>query len=51
MRSAAKERVFVHDHQWAYCAAGREAPSHQWIPTGGVDRQRIESGIRQRDRI
>jgi hypothetical protein len=46
LKASEKERVFIHNGAWAYCPAGRQADSHQWIPTGGLDRQRLESGVR-----
>jgi len=49
MEGSEKERIFVHEAAWAYCAAGRRAPTHQWIPTGGLLRQRLESGVRRRE--
>ena len=35
-------RVFLHDGAWAYCDAGRLAPGHQFLRTGGVSRKRLE---------
>jgi hypothetical protein len=46
LKASEKERVFIHNGAWAYCPAGRQADSHQWISTGGLDRQRLESGVR-----
>jgi hypothetical protein len=40
-----RERVFVQDGGWAYCAAGRSAKNHIFVSTGGVDRRRLESGL------
>jgi hypothetical protein len=34
--------VFLKDGAWAYCEAGKLARDHQFIPTGGLSRQRIE---------
>jgi hypothetical protein len=34
--------VFLHDGAWAYCDAGRLAPGHQFLRTGGVSRNRLE---------
>ena len=34
--------VFLHDGEWAYCEAGKVARDHEFLPTGGMSRQRIE---------
>jgi len=38
------ERVFAHLGAWAYCPAGRRAADHQFIPTGGIELRRLETG-------
>ena len=45
LRLAADDRVFVHTDGWAYCQAGRGAPDHKFMPTGGLERRRIEGGV------
>jgi hypothetical protein len=37
-----QDRVFLHDGGWAYCDAGRLAPGHHFLRTGGVSRKRLE---------
>jgi hypothetical protein len=50
LRLSADDRVFVHSDGWAYCQAGRAAPDHTFVPTGGLERRRIERGaMLQRD--
>ena len=38
-----KERVFVYKSGWAYCAAGKNAAAHEFLPTGGLDRRHLET--------
>jgi hypothetical protein len=38
------DRVFVHRGGWAYCPAGRNAPEHRLIQTGGIALRYLESG-------
>jgi hypothetical protein len=45
LRLDADDRVFVHGDGWAYCTAGRTAPDHTFVPTGGLERRRIEGGV------
>jgi hypothetical protein len=35
--------VFLQDGEWAYCEAGKLVADHEFLPTGGMTRQRIES--------
>jgi hypothetical protein len=43
----ARERVFVYRSAWAYCAAGRNVANHDLIPTGGLERRRIDATVRR----
>jgi hypothetical protein len=45
LRLDADDRVFVHTDGWAYCTAGRSAPDHTFVATGGLERRRIEGGV------
>jgi hypothetical protein len=44
LRRSADDRVFVHADGWAYCPAGRNIPDHKFLPTGGLERRRVEAG-------
>jgi hypothetical protein len=35
--------VFLQDGEWAYCEAGKVAREHEFLPTGGLTRRRIEA--------
>jgi hypothetical protein len=35
--------VFLHGRDWAYCEAGKVVGDHQFLPTGGLTRQRVEA--------
>jgi hypothetical protein len=39
------DRVFLHRDGWAYCPGGRAATDHAFIPTGGLERRRLEAGV------
>lgn len=41
----ASDRVFIHASGLAYCFAGRQAADHNFLPTGGTTRKRLESGV------
>ena len=45
LRLSVEDRVFVHADGWAYCPAGRGVSDHSFIPTGGLERRRIEGGV------
>ena len=38
-----KERVFVYQSGWAFCRAGKHAPDHKFMATGGLARRHIET--------
>jgi hypothetical protein len=35
--------VFLHGGEWAYCEAGKHAGDHEFLPTGGLSRHRVEA--------
>jgi hypothetical protein len=35
--------VFLQDGEWAYCEAGKIAGDHEFLPTGGLSRRRVEA--------
>jgi hypothetical protein len=39
---AGRSRVFVHRGSWAYCEAGKLAPDHEFLETGGLSRRQLE---------
>jgi hypothetical protein len=41
----AQDRVFLYSEGWAYCSGGRAAEDHAFIPTGGLERRRLEAGV------
>ena len=43
--SSTLDRVFVYEDSWAYCPAGRAAGDHHFVPTGGLERRRLEGGM------
>jgi hypothetical protein len=47
LRLNEQDRVFVHTDGWAYCPGGRRAADHEFLPTGGLDRRRLERGVVQ----
>jgi hypothetical protein len=48
LKLSVEDRVFVHSDGWAYCTAGRSAPDHKFVPTGGLERRRVEAGVPSR---
>jgi hypothetical protein len=44
-RAEVLDRVFIQGGRWAYCEAGKLAPDHTLLATGGVSRERLERAI------
>jgi hypothetical protein len=40
--AAGPSRVFIHRGAWAYCEAGKLAPGHEFLATGGLTRRHLE---------
>jgi hypothetical protein len=43
VRDEGASPVFLHAGEWAYCEAGKHATEHQFLPTGGLTRHRVEA--------